>query len=264
MKISPLIQCLSWLIIIVGLSVIAVQAQDGYATLAEEPLYNTKRFNRYDDTVVFMGIGTGPIQEVFSNMSQPTVNITSNMTLNMTSNNSPNYTFPIDQGRAVFFPEMDDFSQLIINNTIQYENISDVYLWINVSGIVSPPRYWKQHDTDGVYTAFLTAVVNINEGEVDFIAWDDDMCSECTSDVCVNVNGGDFNSNCGIAYSEYNCTDFTHCNIIVNLAWLGTDASNNPTVSYTLVPSKFEQFNLYPAYKEVTGDVVYSYWPGSN
>jgi len=162
--------------------------------------------------------------------------------------------------RAVFFPLVDDFSQLTIPQTADiFRNESEVYVYVNVSGgHVSPLRFYKDIATPDYFVGYFTAVINIDNGNITSVYWIDDLCNECYSSECVNQ------TNCGISYSDANnCqvnntadgtnTDGQLCNIVVYLAWVGTDANGTPMTSLSYTPSNFQAYSAFPVYKAAAG-----------
>jgi hypothetical protein len=88
-------------------------------------------------------------------------------------------------------------------------NVSDVYIFLNVSGTISEPRYFKQSAVRKGYAAYFTAIVstfegicyliyfiNLELGNITSVIWDDDLCSQCEDINCID------GKNCAVTYKE--------------------------------------------------------------
>jgi len=200
-------------------------------------------------------------REVFDNFYDRSGNSSENGTLpnNTTSHNntiSSNNTLPIPNHRAIYFPLVDDFSQLSVPLSGQYfYDVPSVSLWLNVSGIVSDTRYYKAPGRLGVYNGALTAVINLVGGKITTVSWDDDDCSDCSEDVCIQQGLSENSAqNCGIPYDSVGyCQLSQYCNILIYLAWRGTDVNNNYCTSYSSVPSQLSQWSWFPIYEAAAG-----------
>jgi len=207
-----------------------------------------------------------------------------------------------------FFPQVDDFSSLIVpltnqnttNNTsttntsttggekrdnenFRRDNVTDnsevifyneeyVYIWLNLSGIVTTPRYFKTAvDT---FAQGFTIIVTMDNGNITNVDWDDDKCSECNSDYYVSDNStSGVGCNCGFKYSEVACsgtngtdivkqgTDANLCDLKIFLAWQGTAAKNDQLTSINYAPSQFEKYSALSVYQTAAGVASNQYIP---
>jgi hypothetical protein len=82
-------------------------------------------------------------------------------------------------------------------------------VWLNISGVISEPRYYKHSDTPNYFVGYWTAICHLDGGRLTAITWDDG-CGECSNSECINEES------CGIAYSDINdCLDDKLCNFTV-------------------------------------------------
>jgi len=164
---------------------------------------------------------------------------------NKTANGS--FIYPPTQ-KAVFFPKMDTFAQLLIPGTgLLFKDTEYVSVFINIGGRISEKRYYKKLDYAGMFAAYFTAVITLVGGIPTVVQWDD-SCSGCDPKTnCIDAQ------NCAIKYvgesPAVDCTDTTLCNLMVYLVWIGDDANNAPLKSSAYMPSRFAAYALNPIYQ---------------
>jgi len=166
--------------------------------------------------------------------------------------------------KASFVPSVDLFSEMIITNSgSYYKNLSASIsaVQIEVEGvtsqgvIVSEKRFYIDlENTPLSFVGFFTAIVQINNGVMERIYWDDG-CGECDQTTSITEQRCIADKNCGILYDGdgLDCTVPGNCDISVYLAWIGTDNSGVPMNSISSIPSRFSEFSFNPVYKAAAG-----------
>jgi len=145
--------------------------------------------------------------------------------------------------KGIFFPVVDEFSQLnLLGTGLEFKDASEVAVYANIHGFITPYRFYKHQKTPGFLVGSLTLTITLLDGKLDNAYWAD-SCDECSLDRCVDEK------NCGLTYDELSCTDKFTCNVMIYLAWVGTDANGQPCRSYSFTPQRFSRFSLVPAYK---------------
>lgn len=154
-----------------------------------------------------------------------------------------------DESYLVFYPKVDEFTLLEVQdsfNTSWLDNLQNdpVYIRAEVSRKSS---YWRTR-SQGVGASkltvpFWTLVVEMNEGQVVSLTWDD-SCPLCeSSDLCVESRS------CGVAHSSCGqSAEANNCNLQIYLAWFGTDVDGNYLTSSDKRLSRFRSGSLRGAY----------------
>jgi hypothetical protein len=119
----------------------------------------------------------------------------------------------------------------------QFSKSATVEVQLNVQGINSVKRFYKKEDVE-LYVPLLSAVVNLDQGNVTSVVWDD-TCAQCDDADCVDGKAcGTSSSSCG-----------GECDIRIYLVWSGKDANGEYSTSRSFMPSRFQAFAVNPVYK---------------
>jgi hypothetical protein len=181
-----------------------------YAEGNQQEIYNKKTFTKYADSVVYLYVEK---------------------------------TATGERQKGVYFPIVDEFSQLnIVGSGLAFRNSTEVALYADIHGFITAYRFYKHVKTPGHFVGSFTLTITLVDGKIESTYWDD-TCSECSLDRCIDEK------NCGLTYEEAGCADQYNCNIMVYLAWVGTDENGVPCRSYSYAPSRFARFSLVPVYK---------------
>jgi len=156
--------------------------------------------------------------------------------------------------KGTFFPTADNFAQMTISNSGSYfRNDTDVYIFLNIGGHLTEKRYYKQSTLPEFFVGSFSAIVQIVNGLITGIAWDDGCANLCDNSVCLE------GKTCAIAYSDpsvNNCNDVTACPISVYLAWVGTDAQGTVCNSDSFLPSRMSAYSINQVYRDAANIAV--------
>mmetsp|Transcript_3264 Transcript_3264/g.4951 ORF Transcript_3264/g.4951 Transcript_3264/m.4951 type:complete len:250 (-) Transcript_3264:202-951(-) len=160
--------------------------------------------------------------------------------------------------RFNFRPEADEYSTFHIPNSynaivtqgVTSSENSTVHVASGTS--VSFLRHYYEKETKRIYP-HLTAIIDVNDGVVGGIAWDN-ACVFCNSNRCLE-NTFDFNGNIydetdeqtsGCYLDKRECDVImdqkgTDCDVTLYVVWTGTDVNSKPFVSAT------RRFSAFPS-----------------
>jgi len=206
--------------------------------------------------------------------------------------------YEVDHVYAGFFPQVDEFTSMIVpltqnisvngsvsNSTSMNYNLTfyddpTVYIWLNITGIyTTTPRFFKCSQCESASSAFVgafTAVVNVDKGNITSIEWDDDGCKGCNEGYYVGFKPA---CNCGLAYDTYsseclnaNVTDIDStvsghqdvCDMKVYLVWAGTDQNGEKMQSLSFAPSQFAKYSAINTFQAAAGVADTNYFPSSS
>jgi len=149
---------------------------------------------------------------------------------------------------VAFYPDVDDFTLLEVENSFNASWLDSqdepVYVRAEVGTKSSFWRTRSQGRGAGKITVpFWTLVIEMTDGIVDRLTWDD-SCPLCSSsDLCVEAK------NCGVAHSSCgNNAESNNCNLQIYLGWFGTDADGKYLTSSDKRLSRFRSGSLLGAY----------------
>jgi len=163
---------------------------------------------------------------------------------------SPPICIVIDEKYYVpFYPNVDDFTLLEVQDSFNASWLDSptnepVYIRAEVGAKSSFWRTRSQGTGAGKITVpFWTLVIEVTNGLVDAITWDD-SCPLCeSSDLCVNQR------NCGVAFSSCgNTVADNNCNLQIYVGWFGTDVNGEYFTSSDKRLSRFRSGSLVGAY----------------
>lgn len=154
-----------------------------------------------------------------------------------------------DNNYVAFYPDVDDFTLLEVENSFNASWLDSpdndpVYIRAEVG---THSTYWRARSQmrggRKITVPFWTLVVEITDGLVSKLTWDD-SCPLCeTSDLCVEER------NCGVVHSSCgNSVDSNNCNLQIYLAWFGTDVDGKYMTSSDKRLSRFRSGSLRGAY----------------
>lgn len=132
-----------------------------------------------------------------------------------------------------------------------YANNSNVRVYLSIGNVNST---LKQYSNPTSFVGYWTAFVNMVNGVVQSITWDDDPnCSLCASTTtCLD-------STCALNYAgepiNNDCSG-TRCDMLVYLCWTGTDAAGNYMVSANSAFSRMRLFAVSPLYQTAASWVL--------
>jgi len=194
---------------------------DGYGSENQTNLYNQDSFNAGDTSLLIFHVSSGNFTE-----GEPYIN-----------------------DYAVAFPVVDDFTQFTINASgMALQNFSNVYVWADYHGVVSPIHYYRSSGTQDYFVGSFGLVFQLDSGKIQSVYWDDFGCGECSDNECVQ------GENCGIQNSDAGgCSSPSDCNILVYMTWLGTGSNGNDFTSSQFRPTRFSQWSFGPMYKAAAG-----------
>jgi len=151
--------------------------------------------------------------------------------------------------KMLFYPKVEDFSLLQIvtlNSTTQrvvgvWDSL-DLWIQVEFSDGVSPVKLRANRDSNGhvFVVPFWTVIVQLNNGALDFIWWDDG-CFGCGGAQCIN----DF---CGIDSNSCKPDGESDCDVKMYVGWTGTDDTGRFLVSAGKRLSRFRQWSVSSAY----------------
>lgn len=145
----------------------------------------------------------------------------------------------VEYVRFPFELKMDDYSRMDVSNAWNLMNSSFVSMHVQSEQRVSYQKRWR----DGRRTfPFLAVVVQVENGKVESVAWDD----ACYDDCKCTENSFDFDAS-RYRHAEKqcyytDCDDGTSrlCRFSVFVSWSGTDKNGIPLLSQQLRFSRFD------------------------
>jgi len=154
-----------------------------------------------------------------------------------------------DKSYVAFYPNVDDFTLVEVENSfgapwLDSPQGDPVYIRAEVGTHSSFWRTRSQGSGAGKLTVpFWTLVIELADGLVSTITWDD-SCPLCdSSDLCVEGrNCGVLHTSCGNTASDDNC------NLQIYVAWFGTDVDGRYLTSSDKRLSRFRSGSLRGAY----------------
>jgi len=220
-----------------------VESLGAYGTQDQATLNAKRTFKRFEETVVYVWIwehgGNG-------------TNITSTPTT-FTNNG----TYPTPMFKSTYFPTVDDYSSLSVPDTgLRWRDRDEVVIWVELGGVKSEMRHYKSPYSPDLFRGSFTLLVTLDQGKIFSLTWDDDKCKQCTDSECIyeDTDTTTDRKTCGLKYSDTgDCSDSKYCNLQVMLAWQGKDTRGTYCTSAGLVPSKADQWSIYPVYKVAAG-----------
>lgn len=128
-------------------------------------------------------------------------------------------------------------------------NDSSTRIYLSIGNITSTA---KRYTNNAVFVSYWTAYIQLNNGVVRSITWDDDpTCSLCVSTTsCLD-------STCAIPYSYVNndCSN-RRCDFLVYLAWIGTDSAGSYCTSGNSVFSRMRLFAVTPIWEAASSFAI--------
>jgi len=154
-----------------------------------------------------------------------------------------------DKNYVCFYPNVDDFTLLEVENSfntpwLDSPSNDPVYVRVEVGAKTSFWRTRSQGTGAAKLTVpFWTIVIEMTNGLVDRLTWDD-SCPLCeSSDLCVSEK------NCGVAHSSCgNTVSDNNCNLQIYVGWFGTDVNGEYMTSSDKRLSRFRSGSLRGAY----------------
>jgi len=133
------------------------------------------------------------------------------------------------------------YSQLVENNVLKSTDVGVSAAAQDKFSFLS--KYFERKEGAGKVYPFLTAIIDVKDGDVQGIAWDD-ACVFCAKETC-SENIYDYNGKKGsemspaivpnesCSFSEEECNKIdaegeTTCDITLFVVWTGTDADGAP------------------------------------
>ena len=172
--------------------------------------------------------------------------------------------------RVAFTPKVDKFARLQFSDT--YSNVSDggvtnlygpnVAVHVESMGVTSFQKLYRQEDPLGRTFSTLTAIINLDQGVVTGITFDNGCVLCDNSDRCVentyNYLGEPYagvgaTSDCFLTDAECatnSQVDPKACQLTVYVTWTGTDAKGNYLTSSS---RRFSLFSSYSVNSYVNG-----------
>lgn len=152
-------------------------------------------------------------------------------------------SIPSTQSFMAFYPQTDDYSLIAANGSYtrfsrNFLNATQINVVVEAGGVYSPPALWH---VNGNTVSFFTAIIQLNNGKVDKIYWEDG-CFDCRGN-CVN-SGRD------CAYANTTC-ETKNCDIKFYVAWRGTDTSGQFMTSSGKTISKYRAYSINGVYQTV-------------
>lgn len=147
---------------------------------------------------------------------------------------------------AIFYPKVDDFSLLILDNsfneTWDQPNVNEsVFVRVEMGQTTSSYRRRAQ---DGSVAPFFTMIFEIKDGTPTAISWDDGCfggSTGCPTSLCYDKH------NCAVKRST--CIGEKHeCDLKFYAGWFGTDKNGRYLVSAGRRLSRFRGYSLNDAY----------------
>eukprot|EP00741_Cyanophora_paradoxa_P023529 tig00021589_g22731.t1 len=142
--------------------------------------------------------------------------------------------------QAVFCVKADVFANLEITGVAAGLRVGSS-IQIEVLGFRSQPRVYAS--SSNVRVQFWTAIVELENGRVVNINWDD-SCDTCAIDNCVKSADGS-GGNCGVPASQCGTTGVLEkCDPKIYLAWKGTDKAGKYLTSYGNSFTRYRAFSI--------------------
>jgi len=151
-----------------------------------------------------------------------------------------------------FTPKVDDFSLLQVANshstnttTGRWISAPDVNIRLEIGGLVSP---WKSRSRDGLVVPFWTAILDVDNGRLNSIYWDDG-CYECDDSQCINATCAVPVSTCyEVTYTGFSTGGTNNCDLKIYIGWKGQDKDGNYLTSSARRLSAFRSYSLSSVY----------------
>jgi len=154
-----------------------------------------------------------------------------------------------DVNYIAFYPNVDDFTLLEVQQsfgTAWLDNPQNEPVYIRAE-VGAKSSYWRTRSQglppNKITVPFWTLVIEVTDGLVDKLTWDD-SCPLCeSSDMCVA------DRNCGVMHNTCGNTDAdNNCNLQIYVSWFGTDADGKYFTSSDKRLSRFRSGSLRGAY----------------
>lgn len=161
---------------------------------------------------------------------------------------------PTVYSRFSFAPVADDYSRFFIDGSYEQlirDNNMNANITLFASSQTSVSFLRKFYDRDVGVFPYLTAIINVQDGVVRGISWDD-ACVFCGSNRCVE-NTYDFSGQqafpreptTGCYLTKQECSDIhskggNTCDLTLYVVWTGTDANGN---YFTSSSKRFSAFS---------------------
>jgi len=177
--------------------------------------------------------------------------------------------------RAMYFPKVDDFSELRNHFTQHILDVPDasVRVWLEFPAfnVRSESRimFYSSNSSKGKHYQNIVGsraiTVVMEEGVMKEMYWDDSCAScleeNCLEDSCSSDIFADIRPSC--QDSQALEEDPYRCGIKIYVAWQGTDRDGHSLTSYTSVPSRFQKYSFiasaYDAAAGFSNDFI-SFW----
>ena len=142
--------------------------------------------------------------------------------------------------KSQFWVKVDEFALLELDNSFNtdyYNKNTTVQIEasLNASKAINTA-------TEELRVPFFTIIIELNQGEISSITWDD-KCVGCLSDECIDGFCGIPQNYCGTADSQ------TDCDLKIYLGWFGTDKNGNYLTSAGQRLSAFRSWSLNEAFE---------------
>lgn len=199
-------------------------------------------------------------------------------------NPPPGDTGGVEYMRYTFTPQADEYSVYRLPNSFQNFIVKEEvgYLLPNITVFsasgkgISFLRHWYEKDVnntaDGKVFPHLTAIIDVKNGDVKGITWDN-ACIFCKSSLCIE-NTYDFNGNSAVVegrgaetrgcYLTYQQCEVIHagggneCDLTIFVVWTGSDADGNVMSSSNSRFSAFEPRQIQDRWGGIIKDSVSS------
>ena len=187
---------------------------------------------------------------------------------------------PLSYVRLNFRPKADEYSRFHVPNSFEQLvllqdsgvgslfNGADITVSLQSQKALSFQKRYYERSEDSEQSSkifpFMTAIIDVEDGVVKGIAWDD-ACLYCGNDRC-EENTFDFNGNQGNSkdfdqptkscyYGENKCLEFvsdekTDCDIVLHVVWTGTDKNGKSFMSSSSRFSAFPHKEVRERYSE--------------
>jgi len=146
--------------------------------------------------------------------------------------------------QAVFWPRVDEYATLEIPYSYEsFQGNPNITVWVEFHGMNTSQRHYSKSN---LVVGYWTVVIQLNEGQVYSVDWNEG-CSECTSSDCID-------NNCGVDIGSYcNANSGYDCEMKVFLAWSGEDGNSKICTSINSIPAAFKTYSAVPTYQFGTG-----------
>jgi hypothetical protein len=130
-------------------------------------------------------------------------------------------------------------------------NNSDIRVSLSFGNLTTTQ---KAYSRDNMFVGYWTAYITLSSGTPTLIAWEEDTtCSYCAgTSMCIDATCANSYDDAAIAN---NCSN-QKCDMVIYLAWLGTDAAGNRMLSANSAFSRMRLFAITPLYNAASAYAI--------